>query len=113
MSGSEPNMFFLIFATTILLTRIFLYLRPSPSPTFLGFRLHHWMYGLVLIPIGLWLNSLILYAVGFGLFVDELAFLLIRGNSHKDNYSILSLLGLTFFVVAVFFMRHYLVASFF
>ncbi len=72
--------FFLIFLFTILATRIFLYVKPTASPTVEGFRLHHYMYGIIGIVIGMACNSLTLFAIGLGLFIDELAFLIMRGK---------------------------------
>lgn len=101
--------FFAIFLATILITRIYLYYRPTSSPTLFGLRLHHYMYGLVLTVFGLLIDSLFVYAVGLALFVDELAFLLLRGTSHEDNYSWKSLLGTALFIALVFILRDYLV----
>lgn len=104
--------FFLIFATTVLITRVYLYFRPTASPTIHGFRLHHYMYGLVLIVIGLIVQWLPLYAIGLGLFVDELAFILLRGKTHGDNYSWKSLAGTVLFVIAVFLLRDFFILPF-
>ena len=99
------NYFFLIFFLTVIVTRLLLYLKPLPSPTIKGFRLHHYMFGVVLIPVAILLNTLELYAVGFGLFMDELTYLLIGGKNHRDNYSISSLVGTVLFVILVFIFR--------
>ena len=104
------NQFFLIFLATILLTRIAVYLRPVPSPTIGNFRLHHYMYGIALIIIGLIISFMPVYAVGLGLFIDELTYLIIRGKTHEDNYSKKSLVGTIFFIILVFFFRDYIVA---
>jgi hypothetical protein len=97
--------FLVIFVITILTIRIFLYIKPTPGPTILGFRTHHYMYGLVLAPIGIVFSSVTIYAVGVGLFVDELGYLLIGGKTHEDNYSKWSLILLGSFMVIIFFMR--------
>lgn len=102
------NGFFTIFLLTILTTRIFLFYRPTPAPTIGGFRTHHWMYGLVGIFLGIILNSVVIYAIGLGLFIDELTYLLIRGKTHKDNYSAYSIIGTMVFIILVFFLRNVL-----
>lgn len=102
------NDFFIIFFLTILIARIFLFFRPTPAPTIKGFRTHHWMYGLIGIFLGIILNSIVIYAIGLGLFVNELTYLLIRGKTHKDNYSAYSIIGTILFVVLVFFLRNIL-----
>lgn len=106
------NRFFIIFFVTIAVTRAFLFLFPISSPTIGKFRVHHYMYGILGILIGLLFQSLIVYAVGFGLFVDELTFLLMGGKTHEDNYSRISLFGTLFFVVLVFILRGYLTLTF-
>jgi hypothetical protein len=104
--------FFLIFALTVVLTRLVIYIKPIASPTVGGFRIHHYMYGIVGIIAGLLLHSILIYAIGLGLFVDELTYLLIRGKDHKDNYSKISLLGTAIFVLLVFLFKNYLLIPF-
>jgi len=106
---SAGNYFFLIFLVTILMTRIFVHIKPIPSPTIKKLRLHHYMYGIILIIIAFILGNLFLFAVGMGLFVDELTYLIIKGKSHKDNYSKTSLIGTATFILLVFIFRNYLV----
>ena len=70
------------------------------------------MYGIVGILFGLIIHSVIIYAIGLGLFVDELAYLLMRGKTHEDNYSKISLLGTAVFVIIVFLFKNYLILFF-
>ncbi len=60
------------------------------------------MYGLLLLPVAFYISSPALYAVGLGLFIDELPFLLLRGKTHQDNYSAKSLLGLFVCIALVY-----------
>jgi len=106
------DLFFSIFLCTVLITRLFLYFFPVPSPTVGGFRMHHYMYGIAGIFAGLLVGSVALYAVGSGLFIDELAYLLLHGKSHKDNYSAGSLVGTCVFILVIFFLRHYIARPF-
>ena len=106
------NAFFLIFLLTVIITRLFVFYLPISSPTFGKLRIHHYMYGIILIFISFLFSNLIVYAIGLGLFVDELTYLLIRGKTHKDNYSIISLSGTLFFVILIFLLRNYLVLLF-
>ncbi len=106
------DQFFYIFLGTILIVRLFLFLFPRPSPTLLGLRLHHYMYGLAGLPIALLIHSLPLYAISLAFFVDELTLLLMGGKTHEDNYSKTSLLGTTFFILVVFLFKDYLVSPF-
>lgn len=98
--------FFLIFVLTILVTRIFLFIKPVASPTIKGFRIHHWMYGITLIILSFIFSNITMYAVGLGLFVDELSYILIGGENHKDNYSTKSLLGTVIFILAIYLLRN-------
>ena len=106
------NEFFLIFLETILLVRIFLFLKPISSPNVGKFRIHHYMYGFIGILLGLVFNFLFIYAVGVGLFIDELAYLLINGKTHADNYSTISLLGTLFFIIIIYVFREKLIFFF-
>ena len=103
------NYFFFIFVVTVVIIRLFLFLCPFSSPTIKGFRIHHYMYGLIGIIIGLVIHSINLYAIGLGLFIDELTYIIIQGKDHKDNYSLVSLLGTFLFVATVFVFKDYLV----
>lgn len=107
----NPDLFFIIFLATILVTRVALYFKPVPSPTIHEFRLHHYMYGTVLLIIGILITNLWCLAVGLGLFIDELPFLLIGGKTHADNYSVKSLVGVTVLVIVVFFLRGYIIKT--
>ncbi len=100
--------FFAIFFATILITRIFLYVNPVPAPTINGFRMHHYMFGLVLAPAGILFGSVALYAVGLGLFVDELGYLLLGGKTHDENYSKISLLLLALFAILTYLLSEQL-----
>ncbi len=106
------DFFFVIFFATILITRLLLFIKPIPSPTVGHFRIHHYMYGVVLIMIGLIFHSVLLFAIGFGLFIDELTYLLMKGKNHEDNYSKVSLVGTLIFIILVFLLKDYLVILF-
>jgi hypothetical protein len=101
--------FFFIFLITIFATRLFLFLRPIPAPTIGKFRTHHYMFGLLGMVVGLFTHSVLISAIGLGLFVDELTYILIGGKTHADNYSKISLLGTLFFIVLVFIFRNNLI----
>jgi len=107
-----PNLFFLIFLITILITRLFLFLHPTPAPTIGKFRTHHYMFGILGIVLGIFTHLIVICAVGWGLFVDELTYLLIGGKSHEDNYSKISLLGTFFFIILTFILRDYFLILF-
>ncbi len=101
--------FFLIFLGTIIIIRIFLYFRPTPSPTVKGFRFHHYIFGIIIALIGGIIQNLVVYAIGLGFFIDELGYLIIGGKTHEDNYSVSSILILVLFVILAFIFRNNLV----
>ncbi len=70
------------------------------------------MYGIILIILGLLFKILTIYSMGFGLFVDELTFILMKGKTHKDNYFSKSLIGTFIFIIMTFIFREYLTISF-
>jgi hypothetical protein len=104
--------FTVAFVATIMITRVLCWLWPIPSPTIRGFRLHHYMYGLAAMAVSLAIHAVVLYAIGLGLFVDELAFLALRGRDHRDNYSLSSLLGTGLLVLATVLARHVILSPF-
>lgn len=100
-----PDQLFAVFLFTILVTRVVLFLWPIASPTINGFRLHHWMYGVALVAIAVAISNPSIYAVGLGLFVDEVTFILVKGRSHKENFSFISLIGTAVFVSLAYLLR--------
>ena len=104
-------MFFVVFSSTIAATRVFMWMRPTHSPTIKGLRLHHYMYGLVAVPVSIVVDSLTLYAVGVGLIIDELTWLM-RGGKYEIKHYMngVSLTGNAVFALAVFFFRDYFIA---
>ncbi|MBI2102762.1 hypothetical protein HYT55_02905 [Candidatus Woesearchaeota archaeon] len=110
------NIFFIIFIATILVVRIGLYVgglfADDPDRMGLsikGMRIHHWTYGALMVPVGIFLGNIPLLAVGSGLFIDELTYLMMGGETHADNYSFISLIGTVFFVGVVFLLRKQIV----
>jgi len=57
------------------------------------------MYGIALIIASLFFKNIWLYAIGCGLFVDEIPYLLLNGKTHADNYSKKSLALLVLLVI--------------
>ena len=101
--------FFLFAIVTILLTRVSVFIFNRPSPTIKNFRTHHWMYGLlftiILFCISRFYKNVYLLAISMGIFLDEIGFILIKGKTHKDNYSPKSFIILIFFIILLFIFR--------
>lgn len=77
--------FFLIFLGTIAFTRLLL-LAKIAGPTIKGFRVRHYMEGIVLIVLAYLIKDLTIFAIGFGLVIDELPVILAKGPGHKDEH---------------------------
>lgn len=109
---TNGDYFFLIFLGTIAVTRLFL-IKKIAAPTIGGFRVRHYMYGIVLLPLALWMGNVTIYAIGCGLFVDELSVALVKGSGHKSEYwngcedyhSAWSVAGTLIFIFLVFVFR--------
>ncbi len=105
----SAHYFYAVFVITILVTRLFLYLRPQESPTLFGITLHHYLYGLLLIPVGIVLQSVLLYAIGLALFIDELTDIVLYFINRKNNYWGLSPYGTLILVAGMYFLKDYVV----
>lgn len=109
--NTTDNIFFIFFFLTISATRLVLFLCPVPSPTIRKVRLHHWMFGIGLLVASIIFANHVLFAIGLALFVDELTFLIIKGRTHKDNYSAKSMVGTIVFVILAYIFREQLFGS--
>ncbi|MCE9541758.1 hypothetical protein K8R03_04365 [Candidatus Kaiserbacteria bacterium] len=102
--------FFIIFLVTIAVSRIFLLVHPIHSPILGDFHMHHYMYGLILLALGLSSRSLPILAMGAGLFADEIPILHnINAKSFGDYFAFTSMVEVLAVIVIVFWLRHYLV----
>lgn len=101
--------YFLITLITIIITRVGVYVFNKPSPTIKNFRTHHWMFGLIFTIIFFLISSfytnIYLLSISVGVFMDEIGFIIIKGKSHKDNYSPESFMILMFFILLLFIFR--------
>jgi hypothetical protein len=104
--------FVVITILTVVAARLFLYAYPISSPTLGRFRVHHYMYGIIGIPVSILIVSLPMFAVSTALLIDELTFLSIGGKTHEDNYSLISLAGTVGLTIAVCVFREQFVSIF-
>lgn len=101
----SSDIFFLLVLATVVVARLLLFFKPISSPTVWGLRLRHWMYGVVGILLGLTIQCLPIYAIGFGLWIDELSYIIIGGRTHRDNYSAASIGGTIILIFLTFAFR--------
>ena len=103
--------FFLIFLLTLIITRVFCLKTRIPSPTISGFRTHHYMTGLLLIVLSFYFSNLVIFAIGFGLFVDQMPlFIFWRKWKWEDYISTWSYVGLIFITIIVYLFQDYLIS---
>jgi hypothetical protein len=109
-SLSATNTFFVIFLATIVISRVTLLNKNFHCPTIFGLRLHHYMYGIVLIFISVAIHNVYLYAVGWGLFIDQFPlFFLRRQWRWEDCYTKNYFIFLSALVLLVFIFKDYLI----
>ncbi len=82
---TNGDYFFLVFLGTIAATRLFL-LSKMAGPTLKGFRLRHYMYGVVFIVFAFLIDNITVYAVGLGLLTDEIPLILVKGPGHREEH---------------------------
>ncbi len=95
------NIFFPVFFATIVIARLVVFIYPNTLPTISGLQIHHYMIGVLLILVGIFGRSLVLYTIGLGLFIDQLAFIIIGGKTPDDYFSMVSMLGTLGFVIVI------------
>ncbi len=98
-------MYFALFLATILITRVWLWFTKISSPTIRGFRMHHYMYGIVLILTAWLLKNPAVYAVGLALLVDEAPVLMKKGWQWHEYDSTYCRVGVLVFTVVIYATR--------
>lgn len=99
---------------TVLISRIWLYFTHksfstiyfvNSSPSIGKLKLHHYMYGIVIIVLGGLLKNPYLLGIGLGLFVDEFPLIIRYGNRFhwKEYWSWYSFVGVGILLTLVFF----------
>lgn len=87
--------FAIIFTVTIFFTRFWIYFMKMlfknkyfhSAPTIKGIKLHHYMYGILIVIIGIILKMDWVISIGAALFIDEFVLLLKHGNNfHWKEY---------------------------
>lgn len=117
---SDPNVFFWVIFGTVIVARAYLHgaslLRRKlgrnlvPHPSLRGVRIHHYVYGMVLCLIGLYIRSVGLIAIGFGLIADEVWFVVGLHGDDTRYLSRSSLIGSAVMLLIVFLFRNQLFA---
>jgi hypothetical protein len=107
--------FFFLFLLTVTVTRIVLSGKRAENSVLINnihkhFHIHHFVYGILLISLGVYYHHLMTYAVGMGLFVDEIPLLIERNWTWGGYYSKGTFLFLLVLILAVFSFRNQLLS---
>ncbi len=109
--------FFFVFLLAITISRVILAFPKRVKPSLGKFRIRHYMYALLLIPLGFNLHNVIVYAFGIGLLVDEFPLILFRGLGYRDEqwkgcddyFTAWSVAGVLIGICAVYLLKDYLI----
>ncbi len=106
----KSTFFFILFISTILITRLSVFLVPEVNITFGEIVIHHFWFGAVLLLCALFIPEkysarIFLYGVGSGLFVDQLVFILLGAGNDEEYWSLPSVLGAAVLIGMIFFIR--------
>ncbi len=84
------------------------------SPKVLGMKLHHYMYGIIVLALGLVFKSLLAYSVGFGFILDELPLALFPKNASWPEYESKKMFtGILVLLAILFLVRKAIVPAYF
>ena len=83
---TSSDYFFLFFFGTITITRLLLVSYKMAGPTITGFRVRHYMFGIILLIPAFLIDNLTLYAIASGLIVDEIPVILAKGPGYKNEH---------------------------
>jgi len=103
----KKNLFYLIFVLTIILVRLLVFLIPDVEITLGNFVVHHFWFGVLLLILGILVKRKIRFwfvAIGLGLALDQLVFILLGGGRDAQYWawpSVVSVVVLAIFVFAL------------
>jgi|SRR3989344_309352 len=106
----KSTLFFILFVSTILVTRLSIFLIPEVDVTVVGLVIHHFWFGAILLLCALFIPEnhplrIFFYGVGSGLFADQLVFMLLGAGNDREYWSLPSIFGAIVFTVVIFFIR--------
>ena len=107
----DNNELYLVILATVIITRLGIILLPEIDVKVGGMIIHHFWFGLIFFLIGLLIavrlrrTKLLFLGVGFGLFLDELIFMILGGGNDREYWAILSSLGTITLLILLFFFK--------
>ena len=95
----KENLFYILLILTIISIRLGVFLIPEVDVSFIGLNIHHFWFGVIIVLIALivpkkydWVK-IVLYAIGLGLIVDQLVFMLLGAGKDAQYWALPSLFG--------------------
>lgn len=107
----RENLFYLVMILIILITRISIIILPEVDTKFLDIVIHHFLFGVILMIIGLivpkqkFYPKILLYGIGAGLIIDQLIFMLLGAGKDKEYWALPSSLGTIIIVLVIYPIR--------
>ncbi|TAK95610.1 hypothetical protein EPO05_03785 [Patescibacteria group bacterium] len=113
----KENIFYLVFVSTILAIRAWVFVFPQRKLIIDGVIIHHFWTGLLLVTLALlWLNNypklrIALFSIGLGLIADELSYIIFTGKTVAEYWSSSSILGAITTAAIIFLLRKKIVTK--
>jgi hypothetical protein len=111
----KENLLLLIVTATVILTRAAVLIVPEKDLTFQGITIHHFWFGFPLIIASLILPKKYLpakiftLAIGLGLIIDQLIFILLGAGKDKEYWSIISTVSPIILLIVVYQLKNKLI----
>ena len=115
---NNPDYFFIVFLLTITASRLVLAFPKRAKLSIGKFRIRHYMYALVIVPLAFFTHNLTLFAFGLGFLADELPLIPVKGLGHRnehwrgcdDYFTAWCVAGVFVITCVVYLLRDYLAA---
>ena len=108
----RKELFFTFFVGTIVFVRLALLVAANQIGFDAGIDFHHYMYGSILIVVAPLFRNVGLYAIGWGLLIDELMLFPTNATTWSGYFSPAFLVGTFLLVVFVYVFRRQFVSIF-
>ena len=113
----RDNIFYIIFALTVLAIRLEVFIFPANKLMVEGLRINHFWVGAILVLVALFslknykALKIIFFPIGLGLLADELMFMIFSNRTINDYWSVYSITGLLIIMIIVFIFREKLLSK--
>jgi len=105
----KEDLFYAIFALTVFLIRLSIFIFPEHHIIIAGFLIHHFFIGIIFSAASCFAKNknakLFLFSIGIALMADELVFMALGGGLDKEYWSTYSFVGMLITSAIVFLLR--------